>query len=1007
MSKDKTDKPIYRSKQIFLDEEKEETPIALVTKKRSLERPVSSDKSIKKFKSEHSQILGFGIDPVIKISKYLDPTNPYHLNFDKKSLDLSELQIILDELYNHKTIGHVTWGVLPIDQDSKDLVKQIEDRIIQNNKEYKLSPNDFIHGLLSSYVYQENILNDVVQFDATNANSKFNNFLQEWVVHRVFDVPESGRYYAVIYLNEQNKQIVLAHRGTKLEWLDLLRPDSPVKTDIKGILNGNIVKQQMEAYKAAKAAVEYASENNYHLSITGHSLGAWLAELSTYHCYKDFGYSNIKAVTFDSPGSKESIEKFKSNIDSTRTNFDPALQLDIVTYFSLPNIVNSCNKHIGTVYAVSPRIITPELVKKYLPYLKMVPGITNNLFILYGLLSLQGHSLDLILGEFDTKTGKPNSYKQVLDWPEIQYKPTKSVQNSFGKEIVQFVDHYIPDFITKFIPSVLSKFTAQKAAKWIGDSVDDRTAIISILQVAWDFAQGNINAGQYWKTFALIDVNNPTGEYTIKVGLNSIEEFSLLYKGHYNVEEMNSFQDVLSTANQGSSDWYLSNLAKSIIYLKDSITYKQLKDLKEQYEVRPASGKEFILTKNHIPVDSLREWMQRIIMVNVHAMNLLQGYTYSSIQEDKAFLKSSFKKLYDKTLDDLLEFIKKENMSDQKLDIIIGFINYDDWKVAKTAMKVVTLIVTENSFFISDREIMQIVKATINNYKNEKLIEQALISICEIAKVINNDMISMNLLDLSFSLAEAVRSQNKSFWTWTYTNENYQLKQAIKKTIDTVISEAKNTQIAEKALVKIKLYLNDQDNALRDIVVSNLKIVAEKINNPDILQEIFSLLTPVLSDKDWLGIVLSAQSSLESVIKEITKYNPEEALTLLIPLLQNNDNINEQKPAIILLEALAEAVQDNDVTIKALQLLQPLLSSEHPYTINIKEKAIQGYIKITKESNFNHNKIQELFKEAQGCLEPLLQNEDYNVKSAVEYGLRTIMEATVNIPDEAELMGDN
>jgi hypothetical protein len=47
---------------------------------------------------------------------------------------------------------------------------------------------------------------------------------------------------------------------------------------------------------------------NYKLSITGHSLGAYLAELSIYYCHMDLNFKNVKGVTFDGPGSLDMMK---------------------------------------------------------------------------------------------------------------------------------------------------------------------------------------------------------------------------------------------------------------------------------------------------------------------------------------------------------------------------------------------------------------------------------------------------------------------------------------------------------------------------------------------------------------------------------------------------------------------------------------------------------------------------------------------------------------------------
>ena len=71
---------------------------------------------------------------------------------------------------------------------------------------------------------------------------------------------------------------------------------------------GEIGIHQGHAYGATVKAVNEAKSRNYTLTITGHSLGAYLAELSVYYCHADIGYRNVKGVTFDGPGSREMMK---------------------------------------------------------------------------------------------------------------------------------------------------------------------------------------------------------------------------------------------------------------------------------------------------------------------------------------------------------------------------------------------------------------------------------------------------------------------------------------------------------------------------------------------------------------------------------------------------------------------------------------------------------------------------------------------------------------------------
>ena len=71
-----------------------------------------------------------------------------------------------------------------------------------------------------------------------------NEQLKDWKVFKIFNKPEIGRYYAVAYVNEKVKQMVLTYRGTTFEKLDLLKTNSPFKAHFKSILGGQIVAQQ-------------------------------------------------------------------------------------------------------------------------------------------------------------------------------------------------------------------------------------------------------------------------------------------------------------------------------------------------------------------------------------------------------------------------------------------------------------------------------------------------------------------------------------------------------------------------------------------------------------------------------------------------------------------------------------------------------------------------------------------------------------------------------------------
>jgi hypothetical protein len=193
------------------------------------------------------------------------------------------------------------------------------------------------------------------------------------------------------------------------------------------ILNHNIGVQQAASYVSTKEALEITQQLGYNFSTTGHSLGAWLAELSLYFCHKDFKYDKVKAVTFDSPGSKEQLDTYEPNVHNAETKGSKN-QSNIVIYLSAPNMVNVCNQHIGTVYRLAPEIkylevpaFVRELVAKLTPD-SIQKRTEQKQYLVEALLSvLVTHSLNPMLDAFNPDTGKPypDKYSLVLDWPHI------------------------------------------------------------------------------------------------------------------------------------------------------------------------------------------------------------------------------------------------------------------------------------------------------------------------------------------------------------------------------------------------------------------------------------------------------------------------------------------------------------------------------------------------------------------------------------------------------------
>ncbi|KAI2797185.1 hypothetical protein BLOT_011163 [Blomia tropicalis] len=248
-------------------------------------------------------------------------------------------------------------------------------------------------------------------------------------------------YFGASFWNPEREQVVIAHRGTSPTNLGALW------TDIKSIY-GNIVSPQMSSavtftHNVQRIFAEIDKEYGTHFKIfiTGHSLGAWLAQICTFSVkyltiLDDDNTYFVKSmkeghhahtVVFDSPGCKPMLQQLQSDFDIRYDNVEklPIDSLDITSYLSAPNRINTCNKHIGKVY----RVIIDFSIKLF-----------NY--------DLQTHSLDNILIAFDEKTGffkKDNGkfkIQEVVDWPETSIL-NKDEYNEFF-EWAKKLNNYYP-----------------------------------------------------------------------------------------------------------------------------------------------------------------------------------------------------------------------------------------------------------------------------------------------------------------------------------------------------------------------------------------------------------------------------------------------------------------------------------------------------------------------------------------------------------------------------------
>ncbi len=517
-----------------------------------------------------------------------------------------ELRALYDAIQDNTELGYVLWHK---DQIRYEILEGIEKRLILSNKNYRYHPSDYVHALLSKHVYRDSKQGDIVVLD-TNVDEHLKN----WRVEKVYDdTPQSG-YYGVIYKNDKTHQVVLAVRGTEdgIKGIikDLPKHNSDWKTNLEEILGGQIiVGQQARNYEATEKAVKIAEEAGYRLSVTGHSLGAWLAELSAFYSHVYFGYRNIKAVTFDSPGTEPMMKKLQSNIKAkgTRAKLE---DIEIVTYLASPNPVNCCNAHVGTVYRIEPELKWTKWVESKIDNIS-VPNmfkapIDDKIKSIKGGLSIEGHGISGILETFDPETGKPRECKKMLDWPKMEYNGDERTFSNQGKTVLK-------EGISNSDISSTAKTGVNFALNYV---VGDRT-LMAIIGFLKNVIQDEIDQKQYWAYFSYIDSEQEGEENSeLRKKLRFDDRFALIAQAKYREGKDQHIMELTT----GSVDKYLYKLYE----FKDKLNEKenlppvlrtQLNELLSSFSIEPNGQQNLLIPHEGHTVESIRQRTQRLLQV--------------------------------------------------------------------------------------------------------------------------------------------------------------------------------------------------------------------------------------------------------------------------------------------------------------------------------------------------------------------------------------------------------
>jgi len=583
-------------------------------------------------------------------------------DLSRVSLDEEILEFIEDHLKNCPNIGYIKFN--PNQERTQDInskLESIETQLIRNNNEYQPFANDYIHCLLCSHCYEIELTPNELELLKDNKLLKDKQFFQEtkytvlkneWKVKRL----KIGKGFKnILYINNRRRQLVLAFQGVKLRVNDFFTNDDQIidSAIYSMIANKEIAPQTESCFEITQQAIDICKKHEYSLSFTGYSFGAWLAEQAVYFSIKDFKFTNVKAVTFQSPGSFDYLSKLnESNVLNLERKID-LCDLNIVTYLSEPNFVNTCNQHGGQVYLIYTNTdhlfnadsfsydliekISNDKIKRNLKkcYDKYVKDHLNKYsFYINGFLSLFHDGLDLILNEFDSKTGRPlsESYRRIVRWPKMKFESS----DNFQQNSANLIDSIVPgsELLAKCFKPLLKLV-----------SVNLFNGISIIINFIIEILNGNLNNDQCLNYFQYKE--NIMDE---KLVLDK-NDFKLRYLGNYEVEIINLFKDIIFNNKPGSIDNLLHNLSinasgqEDLKPLNNDFIEKQLLNLRKLYDLNLENHQ--IIINSRIEVDHVRFRLIRLLNID----KKLETFLYKLIGNKSSSVKitnvlSDFPKIF-------------------------------------------------------------------------------------------------------------------------------------------------------------------------------------------------------------------------------------------------------------------------------------------------------------------------------------------------------------------------
>ena len=450
-----------------------------------------------------------------------------------------------------------------------------------------------------------------------------------------------------MFINKKSKQLILAFQGIKFELKSFFNDESQNDSLIdEYISNLGISYHTMLAFHHTAKAVALSKAIGYSLSFTGYSFGAWLADQSVYFCHTKLEHKDVQAVTFNSPGSRDYLQKLDPSFDVDKLN--------VTNYLTQPNFFNSCNRHIGTTFAVYTSETAEQTNKFFLDTIKKIPNENLNkllrkcynkkiksksneyAFYLSGVKTFFAEGLDLFVNEFDESTDKPKSYKKVLHWPRVEFK----TKNGFDKnsQNLQFDFEKSFDLLNVNKNPILAdecSTSIEKKHQWRKSLSSNRLSkkdfqeianeslsnIVVLINFLVEIIKGNLSEEQLLKSlkYGSSLTNGPIEYPSESETIFDKDNFTLNVNTQYKVERLNLFKETLEHVEKDSIEYYMwrLKLVKKISNLNNRPVEKLLANVAHLFEIDTSNGQNYIIKSSSrgkfVRLSKIKSMLERIL----------------------------------------------------------------------------------------------------------------------------------------------------------------------------------------------------------------------------------------------------------------------------------------------------------------------------------------------------------------------------------------------------------